>query len=698
MEEELLRTDDEHGTDGENNDVHQMEAAPQTQQPVEGWGNDADDLGDSAAPAAGGDNNGEGWGNDVDDLGDNEAPGPDDLRDNEASGPDEDNAGPTSGGNNAGPTSGGNNAGSASGGNNAGSASGGDNIAPAPGTGAPPIGSAQQVNDAVNVEMAEVMAENMDENRRERAAQRGAGAAFDKLDDLITKKKRTRRGRKARQEDNADSEGDSQRQDNQEAANQVQNDEGQADTPQGVKKTVDNLRGGQLYKAVVLARHLERGGQNPMADNKFKGFFNSSGFNSAADKIKLVGAASSTAAQLDATYKKSYVSQAIALVSSLVGFVTTIKSLVQKIKSFKGTEGKFQRFIGIIGILTDFAMTVSKGAAIAQSIAVFMGKFDGIVKKVIGYITVFANGASQIGGIITGVNGLKKAVSTRNKIKKLRDIRGEEVKKMLPRYMEPEEDGGPEDEEEENHDHDTVQAEQNTPAAQTEQNTPAAQTEQNTSTEQAGGKKKRLSPKQARQLAKQRRATMKERRALANMLLRREDVSDEDKDKIVNYLAACRMVEKLKSAIGLGASGLVTNAIGLGTSIATGVFYTGDAKAETASKHMGLITGFAGTGVSAAKLGVDKANQKKQNNEETEMMKERLWGHIHELDNDKYGLKGISESLEADPSPEKAAEAKGVVAKYNAVDAQLKGAFVNYGAVFKAKNAEEFRKLLVAGI
>ncbi len=689
MEDELLRTDDEHGNDGENNDLHQREAGPQPQRPMGGWENAADDLGDNDGPVPGGNNNAEGWGNDADDLGDNEAPGPDDLGDNEAPGLDEDNAGPASGGNNAGPASGGNNAGPALGGNNAGPASGGNNTAPAPGTGALPIGSRQQVNDAVNVEMAEVMAENIDENRREQADPRRAGAAFDKLDDLITKKKRTRRGRKARQEDNANPEGDSQRQDNQETANQVQNDEGQADTPQGVKKTVDNLRGGQLYKAVVLARHLERGGQNPMADNKFKGFFNSSGFNSAADKIKLVGAANATAVQLDATFKKSYVSQVISLVSSLVGFVTTIKSLVQKIKSFKGTEGKFQRFIGITGILSDFAMAVSKGAAIAQSIAAFMGKFDGIVKKVIGYITVFANGASQIGGIITGVNGLKKAVNNRNKIKGMRDNRWEEVKKMLPRYMEPEDDGGPEDEEEENHDHDTAQAGQNAVAAQTEQNTPAAQ---------AGGKKKRLSPKQARQLAKQRRATMKERRALANMLLRREDVSDEDKDKIVSYLAACRMVEKLKSAIGLGASGLVTNAIGLGTSIATGVFYAGDAKAETASKHMGIISGFAGTGVSAAKLGVDKVNQKKQNNEETKMMKERLWGHIHELDNDKYGLKGISESLEADPSPEKAAEAKGVVAKYNAVDAQLKGAFVNYGAVFKAKNAEEFRKLLVAGI
>ena len=298
MEDELLRTDDEHGNDGENNDLHQREAGPQPQRPMGGWENAADDLGDNDGPVPGGNNNAEGWGNDADDLGDNEAPGPDDLGDNEAPGPDDlgDNEapGPDDLGDNEASGLDEDNAGPASGGNNAGPALGGNNTAPAPGTGALPIGSRQQVNDAVNVEMAEVMAENIDENRREQADQRRAGAAFDKLDDLITKKKRTRRGRKARQEDNANPEGDSQRQDNQETANQVQNDEGQADTPQGVKKTVDNLRGGQLYKAVVLARHLERGGQNPMADNKFKGFFNSSGFNSAADKIKLVGAANAT--------------------------------------------------------------------------------------------------------------------------------------------------------------------------------------------------------------------------------------------------------------------------------------------------------------------------------------------------------------------------------------------------------------------
>ena len=38
MEDELLRTDDEHGNDGENNDLHQREAGPQPQRPMGGGG------------------------------------------------------------------------------------------------------------------------------------------------------------------------------------------------------------------------------------------------------------------------------------------------------------------------------------------------------------------------------------------------------------------------------------------------------------------------------------------------------------------------------------------------------------------------------------------------------------------------------------------------------------------------------------
>ena len=98
------------------------------------------------------------------------------------------------------------------------------------------------------------------------------------------------------------------------------------------------------------------------------------------------------------------------------------------------------------------------------------------------------------------------------------------------------------------------------------------------------------------------------------------------------------------------------------------------------------------------KVGMGHNDRKAQNNEETQVIKGRLWGLIHGLDDEKYGLKGISEGLEANPSPEKAAEAKGVVDKYNAVDGQMKGAFVNYDRLLKAANAEDFRNMLVADL
>ncbi len=554
----------------------------------------------------------------------------------------------------------------------------------------------QQANDVYDEKMGNLMAQNLDKNYHGGDAKEEAGDAFDKLEDLVAKKKRSRRGRRAKQEDDEEKKGDNEGGDKQGQAGtgqdeQGQDKSGQANTPQDVKKEVDKLRGGQLYTAVVLARQLERGGQNPMADNKFKGFFNSSGFNSAADKIKLVGGISSTAGMLDATFKSSVVAQAIGLANNLVGFVTSIKSLIQKLKGFKKTEGKLGKILGLIGILADFAMVVSKAAAIVQSIATFAGQFKDALKNVVGYITTISNSISQIGGIITGVNGLKGAVDKRKKMEALRDKRGEEVDKIYSMYTEP---GWANDADDWGGD---VKPKSEDADKRWDNDVDGWESEEEEKKKQKE-KKKRRSLKEVREQRNQRKAERNERRAKANMLLKQENVAQEDKDKLLLYLASCRKAENIKSSIIMGASGLVANAIGLGSSIATGVSYTGDEKATTASKHLGILGGFAGIGVSAAKLGIDKKNQKKQNNEETEMIKGRLWGHIHGLDDNKYGLKGISESLEADPSPEKAAEAKGVIAKYKSVDEQLTGAFVEYGTLFKAKNAEEFRNLLVSGI
>lgn len=576
---------------------------------------------------------------------------------------------------------------------------GGNNTA---GSGAGTTTSVEKLaSDDLNVEMAQLMQNTMDGKRRGDDGKARGGEPFDKLEDLIKKKtgEKRRRGRRGKKEETKAQEeakptgsgpgggkpaGSGPGGGSPAGAGPEQGDHAQDDTPQAVKKSVDELRGGQLYMAVVLARQLEKGGQNPMADNKFKRFFNSSTFNSTADKIKLAGALSGSASLMDATYKTSTVSQAVALVSNLVGLVTGIKTIVQKLKKFKTIKGKMNRVMSGIGLVSDFAMTISKAVGIAQSITVLSGKFQGVTKTVFKYLNAILGSVAQASGFISGAHGLKQARGKLNMMKTLENKRWEDIENtVLPKYSEAEE--GEEEEDEEDSGESTTTSS-------------AAQTAQEATGE--GGKKKRLSLKQKREQAKQLKQSKKERRSLANMLLRREDVSEEDKDKLVGYIASCRMIGKIKSGIFMGISGLVANAIGLGTNIANGVS-AGDSEnkdAENAGNTMGIISGFVGSGITLAKMGIDKSNQKKQNNEETDMIKGRLWGLIHGLDDDKYGLKGISESLEAKPSPEKAEEAKGVVNKYKAVDGQLRGAFVDYGAVLKANSAEEFRKLLVSGI
>lgn len=559
-----------------------------------------------------------------------------------------------------------------------------------------PENKSEDGNDALKKETADLYANAVDPNKSGDDGEEESKEPFDKLEDLVKKntKKERKRGKKGGKENSAGPEGGSPAggggpEGGDPAGNGAEQDDSakgkKDDTPEGAKKKVDDLRQGQLYMAVVLARQLERGGQNPLADNKFKRFFKSSTFDSATDKITFVGGISATAGLANADYKSNPVAQAVSLVHNLVGLVKTIKSIMDKIKKFKSAGSKLDKVFGVIGLISDFASAVSKAAGIVQAIATLSGKLDDIFKSVLGYITTISNGISQIGGIITGARGLK---TSRAKLKNAE--KGEQAtwavieKEVIPKYSKTEEGEDPEEEEEEEEE------------GKTDSGKDAPAENKDKETAEKGGKPQHLSLKQKREQAKQLKQMRKERRSLANMLLKRKDVSDEHRDILIRYIAICRMREKLKSGIVLGASGLVATALGLGSSIATGVSFSGDQKAKTAGTSLGIIGGVGGSLLSLGKMGVDKSNKNQQNNEETEMVKERLWGIIHNLGDDKYGLKGISESLEADPSQEKAEEANGVVNKYDAADKQLKGLFVDYGTVLKASNREEFRKLLVA--
>ncbi len=337
---------------------------------------------------------------------------------------------------------------------------GGNNTA---GSGAGTTTSVEKLaSDDLNVEMAQLMQNTMDGKRRGDDGKARGGEPFDKLEDLIKKKTGEKRRRGKKEETKAQEEakptgsgpgggkpaGSGPGGGSPAGAGSEQGDHAQDDTPQAVKKSVDELRGGQLYMAVVLARQLEKGGQNPMADNKFKRFFNSSTFNSTADKIKLAGALSGSASLMDATYKTSTVSQAVALVSNLVGLVTGIKTIVQKLKKFKTIKGKMNRVMSGIGLVSDFAMTISKAVGIAQSITVLSGKFQGVTKTVFKYLNAIVGSVAQASGFISGAHGLKQARGKLNMMKTLKNKRWEDIENtVLPKYSEAEEGEEEEDEE-----------------------------------------------------------------------------------------------------------------------------------------------------------------------------------------------------------------------------------------------------------
>ncbi|MCI9447261.1 MAG: hypothetical protein HFH36_07660 [Lachnospiraceae bacterium] len=531
--------------------------------------------------------------------------------------------------------------------------------------------------DNINLEIGQVYADIADGQRRADENQQDNHDPFDKLEDLAKKKmkKESKKGRTSQQENGAGQAG----------ATQGQDGNAPDDGPQGTKKNVDNLRGSSLYMAVVLARELEKGGKNPMADNKFIRYFKSSKFDSVADKVKLAGAVSSTLGSFDKQYGRSAISQGVGIVSNMVTIVSSVKAFSQKLKKYRASGSKLDKAFGAIGMLTDFTMILSKAIGIAQNILALMKVHQSkIFQSVVKYVKMILGGITQIGLVMTGTKGLVDAKKKLGMMSAMENKRWAVIEQsVLPRYNEQENDG--QGEEEEIHEGEAPAPNPAQPPVQTE-----AQAEG-----QGGG---RLSLKQKREQAKQRRATRKGRRNLANMLLKREDVADEDKDKLALYLASCRMYGKIKSGIIMGASGLVVSAIGLSTSIASGTALSGDLNAAKAAKNLGMMGAIGGIGVAGLKVGMGHNDRKAQNNEETQVIKGRLWGLIHGLDDEKYGLKGISEGLEANPSPEKAAEAKGVVDKYNAVDGQMKGAFVNYDRLLKAANAEDFRNMLVADL
>lgn len=406
---------------------------------------------------------------------------------------------------------------------------------------------------------------------------------------------------------------------------------------QELREKVRKLRTGKLYMAVVLARELDKGKGNPMSDGKLKRFFNSK-FDKIADGAKLAGAANGFLGTLDEGYKDSFVGKGIGLISNAIGLVAAIKKWGADWKKFRAAKGWVDNIFGIVALVSDFAMMVSKGTAIAKGIAGFMNKDNGKFKDITDTVLRIADRVSQVGLITTSSKDLVDIKKKHDSLDEGEDERWEKIRPLLR-------DGE----------------------------------------EEEAGKRK---------------AVLERRRVRVDRALRREDISGEVKDQLIIYLAARRKIQKLDAAKNKTISGLVAAATGLVSGI-----LGHESETHSDNKLLGhfakgaqLASGVAGMAAPGVKMSEDSKDAKMHKNEESEMIKGRLWEHIRGLTDDDHGLMGAAEDLQDNPGDEVRGRISKAVKDYEAADEKLKGVDVNYDTLLKSANVEEFKDMLVAGI
>ena len=467
-----------------------------------------------------------------------------------------------------------------------------------------------------------------------------------------------------------------------------------------LRKDVQSTRKGNLYTAVVLARALEKGDTNLLAGrNRFSRFLKSSKVNAAADVAadvgKTVGAISGMVGNFDTNYLQSNACAAVSLVTNMLGLVTSIRDFVKKIREFKAIRHeenkKNEKVFGMIGILCEGFSLITKLCSIGKAIATFAGEGKGLFARVMTYVTLAGGFAAQLGGMASAINGMIQAQKKVKQMETMRGGLGRKVEDIFQKYKAIDEQSSVQ---QENHvdstDVDSSDAEsdiggEGTPI--TEQTAGTPQTSVVTgNTPQQGGLQTEEDD-----------VTTNRRKALA--LLERTDLTEDEKDKLIEYLMWSRRIDKVRlntSDVGLSMLTLVS---GMASGVAASIHVSKmSADSQKGVQIFGTAAGGLGV-ISTANKYAKKIAEKRESKYDFEGKGLQNMAHdaLGELNKDDYGLKRVAASL-INPNKDQKEEAGKVLSKYAAVDKRLQSLGVKYGPLLKASNKKEFDQLLVAGI
>lgn len=440
------------------------------------------------------------------------------------------------------------------------------------------------------------------------------------------------------------------------------------------RKAVMQMRKGNLYKAVIYAKMLENG-QNPAEEAKavdakqpggggrFDRFLNSSKLDKAGKIVKTANAASGLMAMADSNYKGSKINGLIGKANDILILINSVRGIIKKLRTFKqNSTSTRKKAFAVIGLVSDFGMAISKGASLLQGFANRRGW--GKLAGLLGQLSSLAGLVGQVSALTSVCNTLLEISTRHGKMRKAQKAEEAGVTAILQKYAGSDGAEGAEG---------------------------AAQPE---NAEQGKAKKE---PKKRRRLIKK-----KIPKEQILRVMERPDVSEEDKAVLATYLAREKMLSKSKLAMANVSTGMITATLGLGASLfkgmATNTKGNVQKAAMTAATHTGALTNVSML-LSTAGMHIAGKHVNKTDERETGLIREGLWGAVHGLTDDKFGLRKIAATLEpANPDKGHMQEAEFAVKRYETASKQLAGSGVNFAKLFAAADLDTFKNSLVAGL
>lgn len=470
-----------------------------------------------------------------------------------------------------------------------------------------------------------------------------------------------------------------------------------------LKQRIGKLRGGKLYQSVILAKELKAGNKNPLRSGRLHRLasrgIRSSKWDTVSSANKLVGSTVGIFNSIDTQGQYKSLWQGATLVSNFVSLVTTSRDLFLKFRNFAGGS-KTDKFFKAIGICGDIATLLSKSCSIAKTISGYFGWKNTIpwLKETMKWLTLALNMGNQLASISTAS---RKVHMDRKKYSEIKTRENEMWEKQILPVIKRRDTAYEESKAE-------VSGEESTEES-TEGMTEASSKEKESSkpaevsgTEEGPGEsmKEGLSPEEDAESLKGFR-----RRRKVEELLQKPDLTEDEKDILISYLAVTRRKDKLKHTMIATAGGLFAGVTGLCSSFFTGFANVGSYFPNAKSKMQGGVSvgvsvaanmsAIGGIGVKMYAGSLDKPDSR------SAQIQDRLFSKLELLGEDRYGLKKIENDLvnaSKEQRSERKTSAENAETLYDSTEKQFGSMEVPYKKLLDTGSEKEFREMLSAGV